>query len=36
MTTMRDYSLVGPESERAVERGLAAAQWYGRPCPASG
>ncbi|MDX2378323.1 MAG: fatty acid desaturase [Acidimicrobiia bacterium] len=24
----RDYSLVGPESERAVERGLADAEWF--------
>ncbi len=30
---MRDYSLVGPEAERAVERGLADAQWYRTPVP---
>ncbi|MEQ8965856.1 MAG: fatty acid desaturase family protein [Azospirillaceae bacterium] len=26
--TRRDYSLTGPEGERSVERGLAAAEWY--------
>jgi fatty acid desaturase len=29
--TQRDYSLMGPESARAVERGLSRAQWYQTP-----
>jgi Fatty acid desaturase len=29
----RDYSLTGPEGERARERGLASAQWYASPIP---
>jgi 2-keto-myo-inositol isomerase len=29
----RDYSLTGPESRRAQERGLVAAQWYTCPIP---
>lgn len=29
----RDYSLTGPESKRAVERGLVAADWYHTPIP---
>jgi len=29
----KDYSLVGPESVRAVERGLAGAVWYSPPVP---
>jgi fatty acid desaturase len=29
--TRRDYSLTGPESKRAVERGLSEAQWYRTP-----
>ena len=29
----RDYSVVGPESQRAVDRGLAAAQWYHTEVP---
>ena len=29
----KDYSLVGPESVRAVERGLAGAAWYMSPVP---
>ena len=29
----RDYSLVGPESHRATERGLASAEWYKSPVP---
>ncbi len=29
----RDYSLVGPEAERAVEAGLASAKWYSPPIP---
>jgi len=29
----RNYSLAGPENERAVERGLATAQWYACPIP---
>jgi fatty acid desaturase len=31
--TRRDYSLVGPEAERAVERGLSQAEWYRTPVP---
>ncbi|MEK9998881.1 MAG: fatty acid desaturase, partial [Acidimicrobiaceae bacterium] len=27
----RDYSLTGPESQRAIERGLADAEWYRSP-----
>ena len=27
----RDYSLVGPEAEKAVAAGLAAAKWYSPP-----
>ncbi len=30
----KDYSLVGPESVRAVERGLAGAVWYSPPVSA--
>lgn len=29
----RDYSLSGPENRRAVERGLATANWYSSPIP---
>ena len=29
----RDYSLVGSETKRAIERGLAEAQWYASPIP---
>jgi fatty acid desaturase len=29
----RDYSLTGPEAVRAVERGLASADWYRAPIP---
>ncbi|OXS54494.1 fatty acid desaturase [Cohnella sp. CIP 111063] len=29
----RDYSLTGPESERAREKGLVAAEWYVSPVP---
>ena len=32
-TTVRDYSLVGPERDRAIARGLADAQWYTTPVP---
>ena len=32
-TTGRDYSLTGPEAERAVEKGLSQAQWYKTPVP---
>src|SRR6187402_1179908 len=34
-TTMdrRDYSLIGPETRRAAERGLASADWYTHPIP---
>lgn len=28
MTTRRDYSLTGPETKRAFERGLVSAEWY--------
>ena len=31
MTAQRDYSLTGPESQRAIERGLADADWYRPP-----
>ena len=30
---MRDYSLVGPEAEKAVAAGLASAKWYSPPIP---
>jgi fatty acid desaturase len=33
MSTERDYSLIGPENQRAVERGLASAEWYESPVP---
>jgi fatty acid desaturase len=33
MTTGRDYALTGPEGQRAVEHGLASAQWYASPIP---
>ena len=33
MTTQSDYSLVGPNSRLAVERGLANAEWYRAPIP---
>ena len=29
----RDYSLVGPDSRAAEEKGLASAQWYACPVP---
>lgn len=29
----RDYSLTGPENQRAQERGLASAEWYASPIP---
>jgi fatty acid desaturase len=29
----RDYSIVGPESQRAIDRGLAAAEWYHTEVP---
>ena len=29
----RDYSLIGPESERALQMGLADAEWYRSPIP---
>jgi fatty acid desaturase len=29
----RDYSLTGPESQRAIEKGLAAAEWYHTDVP---
>jgi fatty acid desaturase len=29
----RDYSLVGPESRKAVDAGLASAKWYATPVP---
>jgi fatty acid desaturase len=31
--TKRDYSLVGTETQRALARGLAEAQWYASPIP---
>jgi fatty acid desaturase len=31
----RDYSLVGPENEKAVAAGLASARWYSPPIPRS-
>jgi fatty acid desaturase len=31
--TRRDYSLTGPDNRRAVEKGLATAQWYASPIP---
>ena len=30
---MRDYSLVGPESEKAVAKGLATGEWYRTDIP---
>lgn len=33
MTTRRDYSLNGPETKRAFERGLVSAEWYKPPVP---
>lgn len=33
MITRRDYSITGPEAQRAVERGLAAAEWYHTEVP---
>jgi fatty acid desaturase len=32
-TIARDYSLVGPENEKAVAAGLASAKWYAPPIP---
>ncbi len=32
-TASRDYSLLGEESERAVESGLAGAKWYASSIP---
>jgi fatty acid desaturase len=29
----RDYSLTGPERERAIEKGLSSAEWYSSPIP---
>ena len=31
--TKRDYSLLGPDGKRAVEIGLAAAEWYHTEVP---
>lgn len=31
--TRRDYSLIGPDGRRAVEKGLAGAEWYRCPIP---
>ncbi len=31
--TKRDYSMLGPDSRRAVETGLAAAEWYHTDIP---
>jgi fatty acid desaturase len=33
MTTSRDYSLTGPEAQRAIDRGLSQAQWYKTDIP---
>lgn len=33
MTVRRDYSLLGPEAQRAKDRGLVSAQWYQCPVP---
>ncbi|CAN7409248.1 fatty acid desaturase family protein [Devosia sp. LjRoot16] len=33
MITKRDYSITGPEAQRAIERGLAAAEWYHTEVP---
>ena len=33
MAASRDYSLAGPEGQRARQRGLASAQWYACPIP---
>lgn len=33
VTPGRDYSLTGPENQRAVARGLASAEWYESPVP---
>ena len=30
---MRDYSLVGPEAEKAVAKGLATGEWYRTDVP---
>lgn len=32
-SSLRDYSLTGPENHRAAERGLASAEWYQSPVP---
>lgn len=32
-TIRRDYSLTGPEGQRAAEKGLASAEWYTTPIP---
>ena len=32
----RDYSLVGPEAEKAVAAGLASAKWYSPPITRAG
>ena len=32
-TKMRDYSIIGQESEAALQRGVAAAEWYKCPIP---
>ena len=32
-TVLRDYSIIGPERERAIARGLANAEWYHSPIP---
>jgi fatty acid desaturase len=33
VTSGRDYSIIGPERERAIARGLASAEWYRTPVP---
>lgn len=32
-SAVRDYSIVGPERERAIDRGLSGAVWYSTPVP---
>jgi len=33
VTVLRDYSLVGVETQKAIEMGLADAKWYQSPVP---
>ena len=32
-TIPRDYSLIGPEAQKAKDKGLASATWYATPIP---